>query len=82
MTCFAWRDKGECAKHAAGDCEYAHPKALKGTGHRKGGKGGKGKHGDTSKGNSSGHGGKKGGKGDGGRSPSPKRTIVTKASKL
>ena len=70
-----------CAKHDAGTCEYAHPKALRNTGEPKGEGKDRGKKGK--KGNSSGSGGHKGGKGDSGnRSASPKRTVETDRSKL
>ena len=80
MTCFQWRDKGVCAKHEAGTCGYAHPKALKGTGKSNGkGKDGgkKGKSGDSSS-----PGGRKGGKGGGDRSASPRKTVVSDRAKL
>ena len=81
MTCFQWRDKGVCAKHEAGTCEYAHPKALGNTGGPKGDGKDRGKKGKT--GNSSSASGSKGGKGDSGnRSASPKRTVETDRSKL
>jgi hypothetical protein len=81
MTCFQWRDKGVCAKHEAGTCEYAHPKALRNTGKPKGDGEDGGKKGKTR--NSSSASGSKGGKGDSGkRSPSPKRTVETDRSKL
>ena len=81
MTCFQWRDKGICAKHDAGTCEYAHPKALKGTGKSKGDGKDNGKKGK--KGHSSGPDGHKRGKGGGGaRSASPKRTVETDRAKL
>ena len=80
MTCFQWRDKGVCAKHDAGTCPYAHPKALKGTGKPNDqGKGGgkKGKSRDSSS-----PGGRKGGKGSGDRSASPRKTVVSDRTKL
>jgi hypothetical protein len=83
MTCFQWRDKGICAKHDAGTCEYAHPRSAKGTGKSKGGKGKDGKGKSGNQGNSSNSGKPNGGKGDrGDRSPSPKRTVVTDKAKL
>ena len=85
MTCFQWRDKGVCARNEAGTCEYAHPKAAKGTGKPPGkgnGKDGKNRS-KGAKGDSSSSGRPIGGKGDrGNRSASPKRTVETDRSKL
>ena len=85
MVCFQWRDKGVCARHEAGTCEYSHPKASKGTGKPNGKGKGKdnGKKGKGGRGNSSSSGQPNGGKGDrGNRSASPKRTVETDRSKL
>jgi hypothetical protein len=72
MTCFQWRDKGVCAKHHAGTCEYAHPNESKGTGKSKGKGEDGGKKGNQR--NSSNSGGPIGGKGSGGASVAPPQT--------
>jgi hypothetical protein len=74
QVCFAWRDKGVCAKKEDGTCMYAHPQKAKGTGKSKG-KGGK----DGKRANST---SSRGGKGDGGRSQSPSRGKMVTDPKL
>ena len=69
QVCFAWRDKGVCAKLESGECKYAHPQSAKGKG--KTDSKGKGK-GCKQRSPSSSRGGK-----SGGRSASPSSRTVT-----